>query len=281
MKGIGLREHLLSVRSSIGTDDKIIAVVCIGQDKLGSHKGVHPVACDQGRIGRRLLDSNRRGSRPFHGQGDRRILRTVAEADVLLVLDLQCHGVEVQRIVAGDGILACKACRIVHRCHEMEALSSCDLSASGAHCPGSLIDQADSIFKVDSDYKCRIRVPGEGRGCLARCNHTSRRTDRGIGGIRHLLQGCLALLQQFLALGGKHPAVTGRTVIKVIHQIVLHLAGIASDSVFVEDCLDAVAVECSLPARSAVAVKHGFAEIFVVSTFIQLGHVRISGSAGR
>ena len=61
----------------------------------------------------------------------------------------------------------------------------------------------------------------------------------------------------------------------------LHLTGILTDSVFIEDCLDAVAIESSLPAGPAIAVEHGLTEIFVIPAFIQLDHPRISGSAGR
>ena len=281
MEGVSLRKYLLCVRPAIRPDGELIAAVGIAQSELRPCEGIHPVIADQGRIGRRLLNCDRSSRRPFHGQGDRRILRPIAEADILLVLDFQRHGVEVQRIVAGDSVLACEACCVVHRCHEMKTLSSCNLSASGAHGSRCLIDQADSIFKIDGDDKCLIRVPCERRRCFSRRHSGGSRADRRIGRVRHLLQSCLALLQQFLALGGKHPAVTGGSVIKVIHQIMLHLAGIASDPVFVEDCLDAVAVEGSLPAGPAVAIEHGFAEILVVSSLIQLVHVRISGSAGR
>ena len=61
----------------------------------------------------------------------------------------------------------------------------------------------------------------------------------------------------------------------------LHLAGILSDSVFVEDCLDAVSIEGSLPAGSAVAVEHGLAEVLIVASFIQFRHLRVSRPARR
>ena len=88
----------------------------------------------------------------------------------------------------------------------MEALSACNLSASSAHRPGCLIDQADPIFEIDGDDKCSIRVPREGRGGLSRRHSGGSRADRRIGRVRHLLQGCLAFLQKVLAFGRERPA---------------------------------------------------------------------------
>ena len=70
-------------------------MICIGQSKLCTREGIHPVAADQSRVGRGLLDRNRSGRRPLHTKSHRRILCAIAKPNILLVLKLQKHSVEV------------------------------------------------------------------------------------------------------------------------------------------------------------------------------------------